>query len=202
MKKAITIAAFLVLVVVAAALAFKYSPRTSTPVVAQGSDRAASTLQTKIDTIKIADEDKNRQQQRKLDVSEAELEAYALVHLTKQMPFPMQSIRVHLTPGVVAADTRLTIPSGSTGNVLLDALVDGTHEFNLKGKLTGARGVGRLDLQEVEVDGIPVPTIVVDALIKKYAKPKYPDVNIKEPFDLPWGIDAVDIGQGKATITY
>jgi hypothetical protein len=33
-------------------------------------------------------------------------------------------------------------------------------------------------------------------------KPKYPDVDLKEPFDLPWGIDAIDVLQSKAKITY
>jgi hypothetical protein len=114
----------------------------------------------------------------------------------------LESIRVHLTPGTIAADARLTIPPGGTGNMLVDALVDGTHNLVIKGKLTSARGVGKFDLQEVTVDGIPVPNIVIDALLKRYVKPKYPDVDLKEPFDLPWGIDAIDVLQSKAKITY
>jgi hypothetical protein len=201
MKKAVSIAVVLVLVIVAAAVVLKYFPLSSVSAVAQSSDRAVSSLQTKIDTVKKAAADKKPQQQ-KVDVSEAELESYAMANLRKQMPFPMESIRVHLTPGVIAADTRLTIPAGTTGNILLDALVDGTHDFNLKGRLVGAKGEGKFDLQDVRVDGIPVPNLLVDALIKKFAKPKYPNVDIKSPFYLPWGIKAVDIGSGKATITY
>jgi len=39
-------------------------------------------------------------------------------------------------------------------------------------------------------------------LLRKYAKPKYPDVDLNEPFDLPWGIQSIDVGLGKATVTY
>ena len=106
------------------------------------------------------------------------------------------------SPGVIAADTKITLPAGSTGNALVDALVSGTHNLHIGGKLAAAKGIGKFDLQSVSVDGIPVPNILIDTLIQKYAKPKYPDVDLKEPFEMPWGIQAIDIGQHKATITY
>jgi hypothetical protein len=164
--------------------------------IGQTPEKAAAGLQAKIDTIKKADADKKRTGTQSLEVFEPELEAYV------QTSMKLESIRVHLTPGTIAADARLTIPPGGTGNMLVDALVDGTHNLVIKGKLTSARGVGKFDLQEVTVDGIPVPNIVIDALLKRYVKPKYPDVDLKEPFDLPWGIDAIDVLQSKAKITY
>ena len=202
MKKVVAVAVFLVLVAAVAVGALKYFPAGSSSAIAESSERAASDLQTKIDVVKKAEADKNRRQRQKLDVSEAELESYVMLDLKKQIPFPMDSIRVHLTPGFVAADSRLTIPPGSTGNILTDALVGGSHNFYVKGKLTGMNGVGKFDIQDVTVDGIPVPVILVDTLVRKYAKPKHPEVDIRAPFELPWGIDAVEVGQGKGTVTY
>jgi len=201
MKKAV-VAVVLIPAVVAVVFAFKSFLFSSAAAGAQTSERAAASLQSKIDTIKRANDDKNRRVQQKLEISEPELESYVLVALKEDIPVRIESMRVRLTPGAIAADTRLTIPPGGTGNALVDALVDGTHNLYVKGKLIGAKGEGKFDLQDVRVDGIPVPNILVDTLIKRYAKPKYPDVDLKEPFDLPWGIDAIDIGQGKATITY
>jgi len=202
MKRAITIAGLLVLVAAVAVGALKYFPAASSSAMAESSQRAAASLQNKIDVVKKAGTDKTRRVRQKVDVTESELESYVMFNMKKDIPFPMESIRVHLTPGFVAADTRLTIPPGSTGNVMLDLLVSGTHDFNIKGKLTGSNGVGKLDIQDVKVDGIPVPIVLVDALVKKFAKPKYPQADIKAPFDLPWGIDAVEVGQGKGTVTY
>jgi len=109
---------------------------------------------------------------------------------------------VQLTPGIVAADTKLTFPSDSTGNPLVDAIVGGTHTFFLKGKLAASEKRGRFELQEVKVDGIPVPLILIETLVEKYVKPKYPDVDLKEPFPMPWGMESLVITQGKATIVY
>jgi hypothetical protein len=203
MRKA-AITAGLVLIVLAAIVVFKSFPvrSASSGGAAQTSERAAASLDSKINTIKKAETDKKRHERSKMDISESELESYVMVYLRKDIPIQIESVRAHLTPGVIAADTRLAIPPGTTGNTLLDALVTGTHNMQISGKLTAAKGEGKFDLQSVAVDGIPVPSILVDALIRKYAKPKYPDVDLNAPFDLPWGIQSIDIGQGKATLTY
>jgi len=201
MKKA-AITAGLVLIVLAAIVVFKSFPVRSASAGAQNAERAAASLESKINTIKKADADKKRHERARMDITEAELESYVMVYLRKDIPIQIESVRAHLTPGIVAADTRLTIPAGTTGNTLVDALVTGTHNLLISGKLTTAKGEGKFDLQSLSVDGIPVPNILIDALLRKYAKPKYPDVDLKEPFDLPWGIQSIDIGQGKATVTY
>ena len=201
MKKA-AITAGLILIVLAAIVVFKSFPVRSASAGAQNAERAAASLESKINTIKKAGADKKRRERAKMDITEVELESYVMVYLRKDIPVQIESVRVHLTPGVVAADTRLTIPAGTTGNTLVDALVTGTHNLLVSGKMTTANGEGKFDLQSVNVDGIPVPNILIDALLRKYAKPKYPDVDLNEPFDLPWGIQTIDIGQGKATVVY
>src|SRR3954471_8871555 len=201
MRKA-AITAGLVLIVLAAIVVIKSFPVHSASVGAQNAERAAASLESKINTIKKADADKKRHERTRMDITEAELESYVMVYLRKDIPIQIESVRAHLTPGVVAADTRLSIPAGTTGNTLVDALVTGTHNLLISGKLTTAKGEGKFDIQSLSVDGIPVPNILIDALLRKYAKPKYPDVDIKEPFDLPWGIQNIEVGQGKATVTY
>jgi hypothetical protein len=198
----VAITAALVLIVLAAIVVLKSFPVRSAAAGAQNAERAAASLESKINTIKKAHADKTRRERMKLDITEAELESYVMVYLRKDIPIQIESVRVHLTPGVVTADTRLTIPAGTTGNTLVDALVTGTHNLLISGKLTTGKGEGKFDLQSLSVDGIPVPNILIDALLRKYAKPKYPDVDLDEPFDLPWGIQSIDIGQGKATVTY
>src|SRR5262245_59245849 len=90
---------------------------------------SSATLQAKIDKIKKAETEKNRRVTERLDVSEKELESYVLVSMKKDIPVKMDSIRVVLTPGTIAADSRLTIPPVSTGNFIVDALVSGTHDI-------------------------------------------------------------------------
>jgi len=170
MRKA-AITAGLVLIVLAAIVIFKSFPVRSASAGAQNAERSAASLESKINTIKKADADKKRHERARMDITEAELESYVMVYLRKDIPVQIDSIRAQLTPGVIAADTRLTLPAGSTGNVLVDALVSGTHNLFVSGKLTAAKGEGKLDLQSVSVDGLPVPNILIDTLIRKFAKP-------------------------------
>src|SRR5215471_7263498 len=190
MKKAVAIAAIVILGIAAVCAA------------SQSATASASSLQSKIDKIKLANNDKNRHQSDRMEVSEKELESYVLISMKKDIPVKMESMRVVLTPGTIAGDSRLTIPPDSTGNFLVDALVSGTHAIYIKGGFRGSKGMGKFDLQDVRVDGIPVPNIVIDTLIKHYVKPKYPDVDLKQPFALPWGIDEIVVNTGKANITY
>ena len=167
------------------------------------SKRSADVLQAKIDDIKKTDEaaDANRKHSE-IDVTEAELESYVVYSLREKIPVQMDSIDVQLTPGAVAADTQMTFNSNTTGNPMVDALVGGTHNLFVKGRLSGYQGRGKFDLEEVRVDGIPVPKVLINSLFDRYVKPKYPEADLKEPFDLPWGIQSIDIQSQKARITY
>jgi len=202
MKKTVCLVAVVVVAAAAGILGLKFFA--AEPVSAQEavSERAARTLQEKIDAIQAAETAKNRERTQTVEVSEVELESYVLYSMRDQIPAKVDSIDVTLTPGVVAADTKLTFPSDATGNPLVDVLVAGTHTFYLKGKLSASDKRGRFDLQEVRVDGIPVPLVLIETLVEKYVKPKYPEVDLKEPFPMPWGMESLTITAGKATIVY
>ncbi|HYR41681.1 MAG TPA: hypothetical protein VER98_01550 [Terriglobia bacterium] len=167
------------------------------------SQKSAQALQTKIDAIKkTADAPGHKRGSSQAELSEDELESYVLYSLKEDIPGQIDSIDVKLAPDIVSAATQITFTSNATGNALADALVGGTHNLFLKGKLVGHEGRGKFDLQEIQVDGIPVPNVLIQALIKRYVKPKYPEVDLNEPFDLPWEIQEIKLEQGKATVVY
>ena len=43
---------------------------------------------------------------------------------------------------------------------------------------------------------------LMQALFKKYVKPKYPEADLNEPFDIPYGIWELKLQPGQATIVY
>jgi len=202
MKKTVCVVAAVVVVALAAVAALRFFA--VEPVSAQNdvSEKTSKILQTKIDTVRAAEKDDKNRAPLKVEVSEPELESYVIYGLKDDIPARVDSIDVQLTEGAVAADTKLTFPPDATGNPLVDAFVSGTHTFFLKGKLAASAGQGRFELLEVRVDGIPVPNVLIETLIAKYVKPKYPDVDLKEPFPMPWGMESLVISPGKATITY
>ena len=169
----------------------------------QASPKAAKVLQQKIDAIKDAENNpKHNKGSVRTEVSEAELESYLLYSLKEDIPAKVDTANVQLGPDTVSLDTQITFSQNPTGNSVLDTLVGGTHNLYLKGKLVAQKGRGRFDLQDVRVDGIPVPNLLIQTLIKKYVQPKYPEVDLNKPFDMPWGIQELKVEQGKAIVIY
>ncbi len=167
------------------------------------SPKTAAALQVKIDALKAAEnDDKRKDGSDRVELSEAELESYVLYSLKEDIPAEIDSIDVQLGSDTIASDTQITFNSNATGNPMVDALVGGTHNLFLKGKLIASQGRGKFDLEEIRVDGIPVPKVLIEALFKKYVKPKYPDADLKEPFDMPYGIEELKLEPGKATVVY
>jgi len=203
MKKLVFAGVVLVVIGLAGMFAFHTIRAQESFGASQVSKRAAQSLQNKIDDIQKNDESgHSARPPKETEVTESELESYVIFSMREKIPVQVDTMEVHLTPGTVAADTQITFTSNATGNPLLDSLVGGTHNLSVKGQLSGAEGVGKFDLQEVKVDGIPVPKVLIQTLVEKYVKPKYPEADLKAPFDLPWGIRAIDVGQGKARIAY
>ena len=167
------------------------------------SAQAAQSLQTKIDAIKkAADSNNHKRGSSRVELSEVELESYVVYALKEDIPAQLDSIDVRLAPDAVSSNSQITFNSNATGNPIFDSLVGGTHNLYVKGNLVGHQGRGKFDLQEVQVDGIPVPNVLIHALIKRYVKPKYPEVELGEPFDLPWEIQELKLESGKATAIY
>ena len=167
------------------------------------SPKAAKSLQQKIDAIKDSEDNpKHKRGASRVELSETELESYLLYSLKEDIPAQIDSADVQLGQDTVGLDTQITFTSNATGNPVVDALVGGTHNLFVKGKLVAQERRGKFDLQDVRVDGIPVPNILIQSLIKRYVKPKYPDVDLNEPFDMPWGIESLKLEQGKATVIY
>ena len=191
----LTIAAFIVFGTIAA----KEGPASSSKV----SPSAAKSLQEKIDAIKDAEDNpKHKRGSSRTEISEAELESYLLYSLKEDIPAQVDSAHVQLGPDSVGLDTQITFSDNATGNAVADALIGGTHNLFMKGKLIAEQARGKFDLEEVRVDGIPVPNVLIHSLIKRYVTPKYPEVNLNEPFDMPWGIERLKLAQGKGTVVY
>jgi hypothetical protein len=207
MKKVLLIAAIcVILVAVAGVFAFREISTTSIVAAEENhtvSAKSAKSLQDKIDAIKHARDNANRAPgASRVEISEIELESYMLFSLKSQIPAQMDSFDAQLQPGTVGAQTQLTFSSDATGNPIIDAVVAGTHDLFVKGSLAGKDGRGKFELLEVRVDGIPMPKVLILSLFDKYVKPKYPEADLKEPFDLPWGIEELALEQGKVTVAY
>jgi hypothetical protein len=171
--------------------------------VTEVSPRAAKSLQDKIDAIKNSENSpKHKHGSVRVQLSKAELESYLIYSLQDDIPAKIDSANVEIGMDAIGIDTQLTFNSKATGNPMVDAIVGGTHNLFLKGKLIAEHARGKFDLQDVRVDGIPVPNIFIQTLFKKYVKPKYPEADLNEPFDMPWGIEELRLEDGRVMVVY
>src|SRR5262245_280462 len=88
------------------------------------SQKAAKSLQQKIDAIKNAEDDSNHKRcSKRVEISESQLESYLLYSLKEDIPAQIDSADVQLRQDTVALDTQITFTSDATGNPIVDALI-------------------------------------------------------------------------------
>jgi hypothetical protein len=136
------------------------------------------------------------------EFTEQEVNAY-LASGDIQFPAGVQSAELHAQPGVVNGLSRVDfdqVKAGrSSANPLL-AVFTGVHDVQVMTHAHGAGGRGYVHVDSVSIDGIEVPTFVLQLFIDKYIKPKYPNVGIDSEFALPDRVDSAVVGLHKVTV--
>jgi len=168
------------------------------------SPESADALGAKIAAIMAAESDTSRPPgATTTTISEVEMESFVVYWMQEDIPPRVEAIDVTVSDGAIGADTALLFEDDlATGNPLVDRILLGTHRLSLGGRLRAAEGRGTFVLEYVRVDGIPIPLAVIDVLVERYVKPDYPDVDLDAGFDLPWGVERVELVDGMARVSY
>ena len=167
------------------------------------SPRDAESLKAKLDAIRSAADSARTGGESVVEVSEAELEAYVIHAMRDKIPVRVESIDIQLEPGSVSAATQVTLDSAEGDpDRLVEDLIGSTHDFYVRGRLAARDRRGKFDLEEVRVDGIPIPSVVILALFERFVTPRYSSADLSQPFDLPWGIQEIVITPGRSDIRY
>jgi len=195
------LAAVVAIVALPGWLGFAQEP---TPPFSEISPAAADSLGRKINAIRLVEySPERRASQDSLTVSDVEMESFVLYWMADEIPPRVESIDVTVEDGLISTDAELTLDEdNSSGNAVVDSLLGGTHRLRIGGALKGQDGKGEFELREVWIDGFRIPLFVVDLIVVGFVTPRYPEVDLDEPFDLPWGIDEIQLTSGLATIGY
>ena len=180
------------------------SPSVSQEPLLEVSPEAAESLDRKIASIRQAESEpeRNGSATTTIEITEIEMESFILYEMEDDIPATVESIDVGIGAETISALTELTFSAEETGNFMLDFLMGGTHSLFVEGRLEAEEGRGKFELRGVRVDGLPVPIVLVEALIDRFVTPRYPKVDLDEPFDVPWGVEKVVLSPSLATITY
>jgi hypothetical protein len=138
-------------------------------------------------------------------LSEEDLNAFLAFRLRKYNPKGVESVRVVFRQDrlLVQADVDLSkvVSSRKAPEAgLLTALLGGRHQVEVDGILEAEDGRGRYRLVGLSLDGVTFPAMLLDSLMDRLIEATQLPVDPRKPFTMPYGIKAVTINPGRATI--
>ena len=81
------------------------------------------------------------------------------------------------------------------------SLISGKVPVTVTGILHTGDGMARFEVQTAEVSGISVPVAVLQELASYFRTPEWPQgIRLDDAYDLPAGIQQIEVGQGQAVV--
>lgn len=121
-----------------------------------------------------------------------------------ELPAGVRSVVLQEKPGVVTGTSKVDfdqIKAGKNSYNPLLSIFSGLHDVVVSAHASSAHGQGQVHVDSVSIDGVEVPSFVLQLFVEKYLKPKYPNVGIDSQFALPARIDAATVGLHKVSLT-
>lgn len=183
----------------------------SLPGVAQGNlewDEGLSEEAAQMAALKFSRIHESSQSNRSfglIEISEQEANSYFRHKMASSLPPGVSKIRLKFQSarptGFVLVDFDKIKETLSTAlNPALSYFLQGVHTVGVGGTFSSSNGTGQFHLETVTLDGITLPQFVVDFLIERYIKARYPNVAIDRPFSLPFSIEQANVEEGKVVL--
>ena len=146
-----------------------------------------------------------------LRFTEEEVNSYLYYNLARQYPPGVSKVNVSFSPGAISGSAEIDFdklkaaraggPAYGRGPRILNYLFSGTHAIASDGHFSAADGMGRLELNTVSIDGIPLPQPMVDYLIENYLRDRFPGFDLEKPFAMPYAIDRMQVSAQTVDVT-
>jgi len=139
-------------------------------------------------------------------ISSQELNAYVETELPQVAPPGIRNPHVVLQGANTATGSalidfvKLRSAQGKSTNWLMRKLLEGEREVKVTTRIHSANGTATVNLQRVEIGGIPIEGATLDFIIRNYLVPNYPDAKIGRPFDLYRTVDRIEVAEGVAYV--
>jgi hypothetical protein len=122
------------------------------------------------------------------------------------VPHGLSNLRLELTPSQATASANidfLKVQQATTGGDpgwLMKNLFAGERPVVVTVHFDAANGRARVDVERVEISGVPIEGRALDFVIANYVRPTFPDVKVDEWFPLHYGVDRFTVGPGGVTV--
>lgn len=135
-----------------------------------------------------------------------ELNAYLEQELRKLAPPGVRKPSAQLHGNNRASGTalidfvKLRSAQGKPPNWIVRQLLNGEHEVTVTTKLASGGGKMTVNVESVDIAGVPISGSVLDFMIQNYLLPNYPEAKVGKPFDLKYGMDRIEVQPGIAHV--
>ena len=136
----------------------------------------------------------------------AELNSYVEAELPVVAPRGIRDPHVELLGDNVAMGralidfVKLRSAQGKDTSWMMRKLLEGEREVAVTTRVRSGGGQATVDLQKVEISGIPIQGAALDFIINNYLIPNYPDAKIGRPFALHKHVDRIEVARGVAYV--
>jgi hypothetical protein len=138
--------------------------------------------------------------------SAAEVNAWFRAEGKARVPQGVRDLRIDLGDGRAtgfATIDFLKIRQAATGEDpgwLMKNLFAGERPVVVTARFTSQNGRARVDVERVEISGIPIEGHMLEFLIEDYLRPTFPDVMVNEWFGLRFGIERFTVAPRVVTV--
>jgi hypothetical protein len=143
----------------------------------------------------------------RISISSQEINAYVEHELPLVAPKGIRRPHVDLhgnntaTGSALVDFIQLRSAQGKPTNWLLRKLLEGEKEVKVTTHVSSGNGTATVNVERVEVGGLPIQGAALDFLINNYLMPNYPEAKIGRPFQLHQRVDRIEVAPGVAYIT-
>jgi hypothetical protein len=122
-----------------------------------------------------------------------------------KLPEGVTAVRITSEPGMAHADAEVDfdrLTANRTRSNPLLGLFTGKHHVTATARLAAANGMGTVEVESVQFDGVEIPRFALEYFAGRYLRPKYGSaIGMDSTFALHHRIDTVVVGANQATIT-
>ncbi len=141
----------------------------------------------------------------RIHVSQQESNSLLALDLAGAYPSGVSAVEVEFQSGRVVGTAQLDFDvlkqsSPTPVPLVWRYLLFGQHALRVEGQLSGNNGQGEFKLEELTLNGYPVPQLLIDVLMSLFIRPRFPSVKLDEPFSLPYSIDSLTVMPGRIEV--
>jgi hypothetical protein len=142
----------------------------------------------------------------RVDISAAELNAWVTDEARLYAPGAARNVKLEMTAGSATGSLTLDFlklrqaATGEQPGWLMKNLFAGERQVSVTAHFESKDRRARVDVDRVEISGVPIEGTTLDFLIQNWLRPTFPDVKINQWFDLGYRIDRFTVSPAGTSI--